>query len=85
MRQIPVVLPLGRPHQCQDTTWMTTPRISQWSADERPRERLFTSGVAQLSDSEILAILLGHGGPKLTGVDLTRTRSATGSAASAPR
>jgi DNA repair protein RadC len=73
MWQIRVVLGLGRQRQSRDNLFMATPRISEWSAHERPRERLFSGGVTQLSDAEILAILLGHGGPGLTAVDLARS------------
>lgn len=37
-------------------TWTTLP------AEERPREKLLVHGVAALSDSELLAVLLGTGG-----------------------
>ena len=36
-------------------------RITQWPANERPRERLIAHGARQLSDAELLAVLLGHG------------------------
>lgn len=35
--------------------------IRDWAADERPREKLVQKGPAALSDSEILAILIGSG------------------------
>ncbi|MGI9307882.1 MAG: RadC family protein [Gammaproteobacteria bacterium] len=47
-------------------------RIRQWPASERPRERLLTGGTAQLSDAELLAILLGRGVAGLSAVDLGR-------------
>ena len=33
--------------------------ISNWPADERPREKMLLRGCAGLSDSELLAVLLG--------------------------
>ena len=47
-------------------------RISDMSASERPRERLLTHGVAQLSTAELLAILLGtgQGAGKLSAIGL---------------
>lgn len=35
--------------------------INHWPKQERPRERLLQQGAHQLSTSELLAILLGHG------------------------
>ncbi|MEM7081518.1 MAG: DNA repair protein RadC [Pseudomonadota bacterium] len=46
--------------------------LSDWPAGERPRERLFSQGAAALSDSELLAIVLGRGIRGLTAVDLAR-------------
>ena len=40
---------------------------------ERPRERLASVGASQLSDAELLAILLGRGVSGLTAVDLARS------------
>jgi DNA repair protein RadC len=46
--------------------------IKQWPESERPRERLLAQGVAHLSDAEVLAVLLRHGRPGGTAVDLAR-------------
>lgn len=46
--------------------------ISDWPADERPREKLLTRGPASLSDAELLAIFLRTGLRGLTAVDLAR-------------
>lgn len=35
--------------------------IRQWPEQERPRERLFASGAAALSDAELVALYLGNG------------------------
>jgi len=35
--------------------------IKQWSADDRPREKMRMKGASQLSDAELIAILIQHG------------------------
>ena len=47
-------------------------RIKSWSASERPRERLLQKGAAQLTDAELLAILLGSGSKREHVVSLAR-------------
>ncbi|BBL69572.1 RadC family protein [Methylogaea oryzae] len=46
--------------------------ITDWPADERPREKLLQKGPAALSDAELLAIFLRTGLPGKTAVDLAR-------------
>lgn len=46
--------------------------ISDWPANERPRERLLTHGPAALSDAELLAIYLRVGVRGKSAVDLAR-------------
>jgi len=46
--------------------------IKAWPLDERPRERLFKYGEHALSDSELLAILLGSGTKGMDAVSLAR-------------
>ena len=46
--------------------------ITQWPAQERPREKLLAQGAASLSDAELLAIFLGSGSRGQTAVDLGR-------------
>lgn len=46
--------------------------IRQWAKDDRPREKLLTRGAYNLSDSELLAILLHHGTKDKTAVDLAK-------------
>lgn len=46
--------------------------ISDWPAQERPRERLLTLGAAALSDAELLAIFLRTGVSGKSAVDLAR-------------
>ena len=46
--------------------------ITQWPADERPREKLLKKGAHALSDAELLAIFLRTGCRGVTAVDLAR-------------
>ena len=46
--------------------------ITDWPADERPREKLMQKGVQYLSDAELLAIFLRVGVTGKTAVDLAR-------------
>lgn len=51
---------------------MTGSRIKDWPASERPRERLVQAGPERLSDSELLAVLIGRGVTGLSAVELAR-------------
>ncbi len=46
--------------------------ITDWPADERPREKLLLRGASALSDAELLAIFLRTGIKGMTAVDLAR-------------
>ena len=46
--------------------------IKHWSKDDRPREKLLLSGVVNLSNSELLAILIQNGTREKTAVDLAK-------------
>lgn len=46
--------------------------ITDWPAEERPREKLLSRGAAALSDAELLAIFLRTGVQGKTAVDLAR-------------
>jgi DNA repair protein RadC len=46
--------------------------IEEWPAGERPRERLYASGVDALADAELLALQLGSGRRGQTSVDVAR-------------
>lgn len=46
--------------------------IRQWAQDDRPREKLRSKGAENLSDSELLAILIHHGTREKSAVDLAR-------------
>lgn len=55
---------------------MYTP-INQWAEDDRPREKLQLKGKASLSDSELLAILIGSGSRNESAVQLCQRILAT--------
>jgi DNA repair protein RadC len=46
--------------------------IKQWAKDDRPREKLLSRGAENLSNSELLAILIHHGSKEKTAVDLAK-------------
>lgn len=46
--------------------------IREWPESDRPREKLSAQGAAYLSDSELLAILIGSGSGKRNALDLAR-------------
>ena len=65
---------MKQPH---DTTKVSEPTfyhvpITSWPADERPREKLLHRGSGNLSDTELLAILIRMGSKGVTAVDLAR-------------
>jgi len=46
--------------------------LSTWAVEDRPREKVLANGVQNLSDAELLAILLGSGTRHMTAVELAR-------------
>ena len=46
--------------------------IKQWAKDDRPREKLLLKGAENLSNSELLAILIHNGSKEKTAVDLAK-------------
>jgi len=44
--------------------------IKLWAKDDRPREKLLSKGAENLSNSELLAILIHHGTKERSAVDL---------------
>ena len=54
----------------EETT--TKLNINQWAEEDRPREKLMTLGAEALSNAELLAILIGSGSTKETGVELMK-------------
>jgi len=46
--------------------------IKNWAVEDRPREKLMTKGLQSLSDSELIALLIGSGTRKISAVELAR-------------
>lgn len=46
--------------------------IKHWAEEDRPREKLMLKGVSALSDSELLAILIGSGNDEESAVELCK-------------
>ena len=46
--------------------------IKQWAKDDRPREKLLSKGAENLSDSELLAILINHGSKEKSALELAK-------------
>lgn len=46
--------------------------IKSWALDDRPREKLIEKGKESLSDTELIAILIGSGNREETAVDLSK-------------
>lgn len=46
--------------------------ITSWALEDRPREKALAHGIQVLSDSELIAILLGSGTRSLSAVDLAK-------------
>ena len=53
--------------------WHKRPSIKQLPKVERPRERLIHQGEEQLSNAELLGIILKNGTPKASAVDVAKT------------
>lgn len=51
---------------------MRSSSIKNWAEEDRPREKLMQKGVGALTDSELLAILIGSGNDKESAVELSR-------------
>jgi DNA repair protein RadC len=46
--------------------------IRNWAVEDRPREKMLSSGIQSLSDAELIALLIGSGTRKISAVDLAR-------------
>jgi len=46
--------------------------INMWAEDDRPREKMSTKGKSTLSDSELVAILIGSGNTRQSAVELSQ-------------
>jgi DNA repair protein RadC len=61
--------------------YYTDTPIKFWAEEDRPREKLMKRGIGSLTDSELLAIILGQGtvtqGGRLSALDLARQLLAT--------
>ena len=52
---------------------MTRPlSIKEWAQDDRPREKMLRLGATALSDSELLALILGSGSREENALQLAR-------------
>lgn len=60
-------------HTPHDSITTYHPKIKDWPADERPREKMTSRGSSALSDAELLAIIIGSGSGNITAVDLAKT------------
>jgi DNA repair protein RadC len=48
------------------------PSIREWAVEDRPREKMQTKGIRSLSESELVAILIGSGNLDESAVELSR-------------
>jgi DNA repair protein RadC len=46
--------------------------IKDWALEDRPREKLMQKGISALSDTELIAVLLGNGHKNQSALDLAR-------------
>jgi DNA repair protein RadC len=53
-------------------TEIKKPTIKHWAEEDRPREKMASKGRSELTDAELLAILIGSGTRELTAVDLAK-------------
>ncbi len=51
---------------------MRSKSIKTWAEEDRPREKMIQKGVGALTDSELLAILIGSGNDQESAVELSR-------------
>jgi DNA repair protein RadC len=51
---------------------MQSKTIKNWATDDRPREKMLQKGIASLSNSELLAIIINNGTAQKTAVDLAK-------------
>ncbi len=64
--------------QSEEQTYGSAPygaptiRIKELSADDRPREKALSRGIAALTDTELLTIAIGSGQPGLSALDMAR-------------
>lgn len=51
---------------------LTKPRLRDWPTDDRPRDKLREKRTRDLSNAELLALLIGPGNARCNGLDLAR-------------
>ena len=51
---------------------LTRATLKNWAIEDRPREKLLMKGASALSDSELLAILIGSGNREETAVEVCK-------------
>ena len=44
--------------------------IKNWQSDDRPREKFLAHGIASLTHSELIALIIGSGTRQLSAVDV---------------
>ena len=47
-------------------------KIKNWSVEDRPREKLMKQGIQYLSNTELLALIIGSGTKEMNAVELAR-------------
>jgi hypothetical protein len=60
--------------ECVEMKWQVDRPMTMtlWPVMERPREKLLSGGAKQLSDAELLAVIIQNGRPGMTAVDVAR-------------
>jgi DNA repair protein RadC len=46
--------------------------IKNWAVEDRPRERFLAKGIQSLSDTELIALIIGSGTREISAVELAR-------------
>lgn len=64
---------IGQDRNISEDITLYHSKIKEWPVDERPREKILKYGVDNLSNAELIAILLRSGSGKVTAVDLAKT------------
>lgn len=60
-------------HKALPNAWMTPHlKMQDWAKQDRPREKLMQKGASTLTDTELIAILLGSGTKNLSAVNLSQ-------------
>lgn len=62
----------GQDKKLSDDIVLYHSKIKEWPVDERPREKIIKYGVENLTNVELIAVLLRSGSGKITAVDLAK-------------